>query len=203
MLPSCHWHSGLSSLFQGPAERWRRQRSPSDGRMVVLRQFGLLLWKNYILQVGWHCALTGLPPSPLHVETAELAQGLDSPANLHQGPGASPGEKQICLFVWCHPAFVPRRGGLCAEMSLCPHVQAMPFTSSAVQPGVQLPFLVGQDNPRTLLCNSGFLEPSCYLASSGGANCCTAPVNPPGPRFFFPYYFLQPSETAFGGLKKN
>lgn len=75
VLPSCHRRSRLSSLFQGPAERWRRQQSPSDGRMVVLRQFGLLLWKNYILQVGSHCALMGLPLSPLHVETAELAPG--------------------------------------------------------------------------------------------------------------------------------
>lgn len=51
--------SQLSPLFQGPAEqRWQRW-SPSDGRMVVLRQFGLLLWKNYILQVGWHRARGG------------------------------------------------------------------------------------------------------------------------------------------------
>lgn len=126
MLPSCHRCSGLSALFQGPAERWRQQRSPSDGRMVVLRQFGLLLWKNYILQVGWHCALTGLPPSPLHVETAELAQSLDSPANLHQGPGASPGEKQICLCVWGHPAFVLR----CPCVLMCRLCHSPPLQSS-------------------------------------------------------------------------
>lgn len=53
------WHSRLSSLFQGPAERRWQHWAPSDGRMVVLRQFGLLLWKNYILQVGWHCAQWG------------------------------------------------------------------------------------------------------------------------------------------------
>lgn len=51
------WRSRLSPLLQGPAER--RRQSPSDGRMVVLRQFKLLLWKNYILQVGWRSARGG------------------------------------------------------------------------------------------------------------------------------------------------
>lgn len=55
-----HQHLALTALFspllQGPAEQCCWHWSPSDGRMVVLRQFRLLLWKNYILQVGWQCA---------------------------------------------------------------------------------------------------------------------------------------------------
>lgn len=61
----------LSPLPQSPA---KRRRSPSDGRMVVLRQFGLLLWKNYILQVGRHGAPGGTLPLALpDVVTSELS----------------------------------------------------------------------------------------------------------------------------------
>uniref|UniRef100_A0A8D2M2X8 ATP binding cassette subfamily A member 3 n=1 Tax=Zonotrichia albicollis TaxID=44394 RepID=A0A8D2M2X8_ZONAL len=64
--------------------------------MVLLRQFRLLLWKNYILQVGWHCT-RGLLLAPLSGGTSELAQPLASSGNLpcgHRPP--QPGVTRAC-----------------------------------------------------------------------------------------------------------
>lgn len=83
----------LSPVPQSPA---KRRRSPSDGRMVVLRQFGLLLWKNYILQVGWHGAPGGtLPLSLPDVVTSELSWRPGSCASVSgtDGQGSTP----VCL----------------------------------------------------------------------------------------------------------
>uniref|UniRef100_A0A8D2M1Q4 ATP binding cassette subfamily A member 3 n=1 Tax=Zonotrichia albicollis TaxID=44394 RepID=A0A8D2M1Q4_ZONAL len=61
--------------------------------MVLLRQFRLLLWKNYILQVGWHCT-RGLLLAPLSGGTSELAQPLASSGNLPCGH--RPGVTRAC-----------------------------------------------------------------------------------------------------------
>jgi len=69
-------------------------------------------WENGSSPAVWAAALEelhpagrlvprswGAAPSPLNVGASELAQGPDSPANLHCGPRASPGGKQICLCI--------------------------------------------------------------------------------------------------------
>lgn len=66
---------------------------------------------------------------------------------------------------------------------------------------------MGRDNPRTLPCGGGFLELSCYTnplaTSSGGADCCTPPLNPQSHRFFFPLSLSTALKSSFWGGSEN
>lgn len=154
----------------------------------MLRQFRLLLWKNYILQVGWHCTWGAASDTAKwgYIRACPATASYRKPPPWTQGiAGRKTGlfVHVVCFVLGCETLQVT-----VYSVSLSPASPACPLAVSSA------PFLLAQGNPHPTRVTLGFFEPLLEVP---------VPPKPTGALGFFFFFSIafSLSGAAFRGLK--
>lgn len=152
----------------------------------MLRQFRLLLWKNYILQVGWHCTWGAASDTAKrgYIRACPATASYRKPPPWAQGiAGRKTGlfVHVVCFVLGCETLQVT-----VYSVSLSPASPACPLAVSSA------PFLLAQGNPHPTRVTLGFFEPLLEVP---------VPPKPTGALGFLSSIAFSLSGAAFRGLK--